>query len=171
MHFLKWLPLKQLGPFLGCASLLAVAQPLAAQSALPPDTARTQRLPTVRVAGVRPDRFAVGSRRLTLDSLALANYRTSTLAEVLSARTALYLKNYGPGQLASITMRGTSARHTAVLWNGFNINLPSLGEADFALLPTAGATQVDIQPGPASATYGNGAVGAQCCFPRRYVGE
>lgn len=145
---------------LGAALLAAATLPVAGQSGAPtPDSARIQSLPLVRVAGTRPDRFAVGSRRLTLDSLALATYRTGTLADVLNARTALYLKNYGPGQLASITMRGTSARHTAVLWNGFNINLPSVGEADFSLLPTNGATQVDIQPGPASATYGNGAVG------------
>jgi len=128
----------------------------AAQSLSPTDTLR---LPAVRVAGLRPERFAVGSRRLTLDTLALANYRTGTLTDALSARTAIYLKNYGPGQLASITLRGTSARHTAVLWQGFNINLPSLGEADFSLLPVSGATQVDIQPGPAGGTYGNGAIG------------
>ncbi|UYZ62851.1 TonB-dependent receptor plug domain-containing protein [Hymenobacter weizhouensis] len=118
-----------------------------------------QQLPTVRVQATRIERFSVGSRRLTLDSLALAPYRTGTLTDVLGARTAIHLRNYGPGQLSSITLRGTSARHTAVLWQGFNINLPSLGEADFALLPTLGNTQVDIQPGPAGATYGNGAVG------------
>jgi vitamin B12 transporter len=137
--------------------LLLTTTAAAAQTA--PDTARIQRLPTVRVAGVRMERFAVGSRRLALDSLALTNYRTGTLTDVLGARTAIYLKNYGPGQLASITLRGTSARHTAVLWNGFNINLPSLGEADFSLLPVSGFTQADVQPGPAAATYGNGAIG------------
>ncbi len=141
--------------------LAALAQPVAAQTGTTPssDTARVLSLPAVRVAGLRSTRFAVGSRQLTLDSLALDKYRTGTLADVLSARTALYLKNYGPGQLSSITLRGTSARHTAVLWNGFNINLPSLGEADFSLLPVSGTTQIEIQPGPAGATYGNGAVG------------
>ena len=138
--------------------LPGLARPLAAQTTAP-DTLAVQRLPAVRVAGLQPSRFAVGSRRLTLDSLALNNYRTGTLTDVLSARTALYLKNYGPGQLASITLRGTSARHTAVLWNGFNINLPSLGEADFSLLPLNGTTTVTVQPGPAGAIYGNGAVG------------
>ncbi|MFD2787725.1 TonB-dependent receptor [Hymenobacter rubripertinctus] len=141
------------------AAWLVTAGPAAAQRAAPTDTLARQQLPTVRVAGLRPERFAVGSRRLTLDSAALSNYRTGTLTDLLSARTALYLKNYGPGQLASITLRGTSARHTAVLWNGVNINLPSLGEADFSLLPVSGTTAVTVQPGPAAATYGNGAVG------------
>ncbi|WP_426493221.1 TonB-dependent receptor plug domain-containing protein [Hymenobacter sp. 102] len=139
--------------------LLLTTSASAQTSELPADTARVQRLPTVRIPGVRLERFAVGSRRLTLDSVALTTYRTGTLTDVLSARTALHLRNYGPGQLASITLRGTSARHTAVLWNGFNINLPSLGEADFSLLPVSGFTQADVQPGPAAATYGNGAIG------------
>ena len=154
----SWLP--------GGRELLAVVGLVAAvpgravaQQAVPADTLAGQHLPAVRVAGVRPERFSVGSRRLTLDSLALSNYRSGTLTDLLSARTALYLRNYGPGQLASITLRGTSARHTAVLWNGVNINLPSLGEADFSLLPVSGTTAATVQPGPAAATYGNGAVG------------
>ncbi|GAB3304751.1 TonB-dependent receptor [Hymenobacter tenuis] len=160
MHFNKWLLLKKQSCRLALsAGLVACTVPSVAQSVAPADSARIQQLPTVRVAGIRPERFAVGSRRIALDSLALATYQTGTLADVLSARTALYLRNYGPGQLASITMRGTSARHTAVLWNGFNINLPSLGEADLALFPASATTRVDIQPGPASATYGSGAIG------------
>jgi vitamin B12 transporter len=118
-----------------------------------------QMLPAVRVQGLPATRFATGTRRTTLDTLALRQAGAGTLADALSLRTPLYLKNYGPGQLASITLRGTSARHTAVLWQGFNINLPSLGEADFALLPVSGATQVAVQHGPAGATYGTGAIG------------
>ncbi|WP_157807533.1 TonB-dependent receptor [Hymenobacter chitinivorans] len=120
---------------------------------------RVQQLPAVRIQAGLPSRFAVGSRTLTLDSVALAQYRSGTVADVLAARTPLYIKNYGPGQLSSISIRGTSARHTAVLWNGLNISLPSLGESDFALLPTSGATQVQVQHGPASALYGSSAIG------------
>ncbi|MBG8553472.1 TonB-dependent receptor [Hymenobacter guriensis] len=137
--------------------LLGPAQAALAQQAAFIDSVRV--LPAVRVEVERPRRFAVGTRVLTLDSAALASYRTATLADALAARTPLYLKNYGPGQLSSITMRGTSAQHTAVLWNGFNVMLPTLGQNDFALLPVSGATQVEVQPGPASALYGSGAIG------------
>lgn len=138
------------------------AQQTNAVGSLPPDSSQLstiQMLPDVRVQAARPGRFAVGSRLTTIDSLALSQYRTGTLTDVLAARTPLFIKNYGPGQLSSITIRGTSARHTAVLWNGFNINLPSLGEADFALLPAGANTRIDVQHGPAGATYGTGAVG------------
>jgi len=143
----------------GCllSSMLAQAQHVA-----PTDSSALQGahlLPEAVVEAARLSHYAVGTRRTVFDSTDLALYPAGTLADVLAARTPLYLKNYGPGQLSSISLRGTSARHTAVLWHGFNINLPSLGEADFALLPTTGATQVAVQHGPAGATYGNGAIG------------
>ena len=149
-------------PLLRAALLLAPAGAALAQQApgAPPDPARpSQRLAEVRVRAVGPERYAVGSQRLELDSAVLAQYRGATLADVLQARTPLALKNYGPGQLATIALRGTSAQHTAVLWNGLNIQLPTLGQNDFNLLPVGATTRVAIQAGPAAALYGSGAVG------------
>lgn len=150
---------QRLRPYRGLAALLFLAPAAAAQQSTPapPDSARA--LPAVRVEGTRFERFTVGSRLTVIDSVALDQNRAGTLTEVLAARTPLYLRNYGPGQLASITIRGTSAQQTAVLWNGFNIQLPTLGQADFALLPASGNTSVTVQHGPASAVYGTGAVG------------
>jgi iron complex outermembrane receptor protein len=126
-----------------------------------PDTLTTRLHPLAEVAvvGERTSRYALGTTRYALDSAALSQYRGATLAEALAARTPIYFKNYGPGQLASVSIRGTTARHTAVLWNGFNINFSSLGEADFSLLPVGGNTQVQVQAGPGSALYGTGALG------------
>lgn len=135
-------------------------------SALAPAWAQTGRLdtarhvlPSVEVQARRPERFAVGSRVHTLDSAALAPYRTGTLAEVLTARLPILIKSYGPGQLSTISLRGTGAVHTAVLWNGFNVALPTLGQNDFALLTAGANARVDVQPGPASGLYGTGAIG------------
>ena len=148
-------------PAAGGAWAQAPASPAGTTS--PADSAhlsrRLHRLAEVRVRAVGPERFAVGSTRTELDSAVLAQYRGSSLAEVLQARTPLALKYYGPGQLATIALRGTSAQHTAVLWNGLNIMLPTLGQTDFALLPVGASTRVSIQPGPAAALYGSGAVG------------
>ncbi|ALW84612.1 hypothetical protein AUC43_05640 [Hymenobacter sedentarius] len=141
----------------------ARAQQLPAGAAAPLDSAqlsrRQHRLGEVRVRAVGPERFAVGSQKIELDSAVLAQYRGATLADVLQARTPLAMKSYGPGQLATIALRGTSAQHTAVLWNGLNIMLPTLGQNDFSLLPVGATTRVAVQPGPAAALYGSGAVG------------
>ena len=155
-------------PALWCGLLLAWplgagAQQQPTAAATPPDSARfarrLHRLAEVQVRAIGPERFAVGSQRLELDSAVLAQYRGTNLADVLQARTPLALKNYGPGQLATIALRGTSAQHTAVLWNGLNIMLPTLGQNDFALLPIGALTRVAVQSGPAAALYGSGAVG------------
>jgi vitamin B12 transporter len=134
-----------------------------AQAMLPTDSSRLSRrlqlLGEVQVRAVRPEQFAVGSRHQELDSAALSQFWGGTVADVLQARTSLYLKTYGPGQLATMSMRGTSAQHTAVLWNGLNIMLPTLGQNDFALLPLAANSHVAVQPGPAAALYGSGAIG------------
>ncbi|MBF9223654.1 TonB-dependent receptor plug domain-containing protein [Hymenobacter ruricola] len=149
------------GLLLGVGSGAARAQQL--PGAAPPDSARlarrAHRLAEVRVRAVGREQFAVGSSRLALDSATLSQFRGGTVAEALAARTPLYLKSYGPGQLATPTLRGTSAQHTAVLWNGLNIMLPTLGQNDFALLPLSANTQLAVQLGPAAALYGSGAVG------------
>jgi vitamin B12 transporter len=150
---------------LWCGLLLAAVPGvvLAQRLAPPSDSARISRrqhrLAEVQVRAIGPERFAVGSTRIELDSAVLAQYRGATLTEVLQARTPLALKSYGPGQLATIALRGTSAQQTAVLWNGLNIMLPTLGQNDFSLLPIGATTRVSVQPGPAAALYGSGAVG------------
>jgi vitamin B12 transporter len=151
---------------IGCALTLGMLASLHGHGQAPanrprPDTllGRRHRLPEAQVRAVRPERFAVGSQRLEVDSAALAQYRGGTAADVLGARLGLYIKNYGPGQLATLSLRGTSAQHTAVLWNGLNIALPTLGQNDLALLPISGNTQLSVQLGPAAALYGSGAVG------------
>ena len=158
--FVCWM--RRPGPLaLGLGLCCACSAPALAQQPTRPDTLtkQTHLLPTVEVAGSRPSRFAIGTRVLALDSAALSQFRSATVADALAARTPIYFKNYGAGQLASVSIRGTSARHTAVLWNGFNINFSSLGESDFSLFPVNAATTVQLQPGPGSALYGTGAVG------------
>jgi vitamin B12 transporter len=147
-----------------CALVALLASPAAHAQTAPPSnpntlTTRAHRLPEAQVRAVRPERFAVGSQRVEVDSAVLAQYRGGTAADVLGSRLGLYIKNYGPGQLATISLRGTSSQHTAVLWNGLNIALPTLGQNDLALLPISGNTQLAVQAGPAAALYGSGAVG------------
>ncbi|TXK26422.1 TonB-dependent receptor plug domain-containing protein [Pontibacter qinzhouensis] len=116
-------------------------------------------LKAVEVFGKPAEVFAAGSRVSSLDSSYLRTYTSATLAEALQTRTPLYLKTYGASGISSVSFRGTSASHTAVLWNGLNIAMPSLGQNDFATLPLSGIGQVAVQHGAAGAHYGNGAIG------------
>ncbi|GEO02529.1 TonB-dependent receptor [Adhaeribacter aerolatus] len=113
----------------------------------------------VQVFGRPITRYAAGSRVTTLDSTFLQLQNSSTLAEALQFRTPIYLKSYGQSMLATAAFRGTSASQTAVLWHGFNINSPTLGQTDFSNIPVNGFNQATVQHGSAGAVYGTGAIG------------
>ncbi len=57
----------------------------------------------------------------------------ASMAEWLGRENGVFIKNYGPGNIATITQRGLGAAHTAVLWHGINIQNNTLGTIDFAL--------------------------------------
>lgn len=59
------------------------------------------------------------------------------LSAGLQEFSSVYVKNYGNGQLASLSVRGLSAAQTDILWNGVRINNSMLGQTDLSLI-TAG---------------------------------
>ncbi|MEM6764473.1 MAG: TonB-dependent receptor [Bacteroidota bacterium] len=93
------------------------------------------------------------------DSLDLARASHQSLADLLQRETNAYIKSYGLGSLASISMRGAGANHTAIIWNGLPIENPMLGQTDLALLPLVSIDQLRVHPGGNSAAWGSGAVG------------
>ncbi|MDX5480424.1 MAG: TonB-dependent receptor [Hymenobacteraceae bacterium] len=119
----------------------------------------THQLRTVEVFGKPAEVYAAGSRVSSIDSSFLRTYASSSLAEALQARTPAYFKSYGVSGVSSVAFRGTNASQTAVLWNGLNISLPTLGQSDFSTLPLSGLGEVAVQHGAAGATYGSGAIG------------
>ncbi len=102
-----------------------------------------------------------------IDSASLAQVRFQNIGDVLSAYTPVAFKNYGPGQLSTASFRGTSANHTAVLWNGLNINAPTLGQTDFSTIPVAGFDQLSVQYGSAASIVGSDAVGGSILLGSR----
>lgn len=99
------------------------------------------------------------SARITNLSKAVIRNKGNTLTELLQENTGIYLKNYGPGMLSTIALRGTGAEHTALVWNGITINYPVLGLADFSTVPANGFSTVAIQHGSSSTNFGSSAIG------------
>ena len=106
----------------------------------------------VRIYGIPIEKYATGSKVQKLDSAMLGTSNATTLARVLQQQSPIYIKAYGNEMLATASFRGTGAGHTAVLWNGLNINSLTAGQTDFTLVPMIAIDQVSIQPGSASAT-------------------
>lgn len=150
------------------APLLLLAATLAA-SAAPPALAQTpggagtptDSLGEVTVTAAReavltreaPARVAV------LDREDVAASGAHTLADLVEARSAVFVRRYGPGGLASASLRGTSASQTLVLLDGHRIADPQLGQLDLSLLPAVLFERAEVLHGPGSALYGTDGVG------------
>jgi len=65
----------------------------------------------------------------------------------------------GPGQPASLFMRGTESNHTAVLVDGVRINPATIGGAALQNIPAESIERIEIVKGPRSALYGSDAIG------------
>jgi len=83
----------------------------------------------------------------------------NNLSDILQSNNYLFLKSYGLGSLATPSTGGTGASHTAVVWNGFNLQSPMNGTLDLSLMPVEILDDVTLEKVGASSKYGSGAVG------------
>ena len=113
----------------------------------------------VTVTSNRVEYFNTGNKIEQMDSVTMVAFKHQSLADLLSTQSQLFIKSYGPGSLSSSSFRGAGAEHTAVLWNGFNIQSPMLGQIDFSLLQVDMMDELKVQYGSSGALFGSGAVG------------
>lgn len=111
-------------------------------------------LDEIEVYGAPISKYAVGSKVILLEK-----NEVSTLNRLIGDQLPVYFKTYGNGQLATVAFRGTSASHTAVLWNGIPVNSPTLGQTDFSLWPSFLVDDIAVQFGSSASLYGSGAIG------------
>ncbi len=135
--------------FLCCGVFFAKAQNLR-------DTSHV--LNTVNISAEPITQFALGHNAITFDAVTLKNYTFQTLDNVLTEQSSAAVRNYG-ASLSTVSLRGSSSSHTAILWNGINIQNSLSGTPDFTLYSTSAFNTVSVQLGGESALYGSGAMG------------
>lgn len=104
-------------------------------------------------------RYSIGQRNLSFNEKVIDNHRTQSLSDFLKSRTSLYIKEYGNGASAYLSLRGTSSSHTSIDWNGQDLSLPTLGQTDLSHIPLYFFDGLEIHMGGNSALYGNGSIG------------
>lgn len=133
---------------------------LGGQSAFAQNATDTSyQLKEVTVNSNRLTNFSAGTKVIAFDSLSFEQNSNKNLSDLLADESPLFIKSYGLGALGTSSFRGGSANHTAILWNGFNINSPMNGLLDLSLVPVSICDEVSIQYGGTSALWGSGAVG------------
>ena len=139
-----------------CHSLYVGPIRLRAQS-LEQDTSFV--LPTFQINSSKIRQSAAGSVLIEWQTAQLEKLPINHLADLLYTETGTYIKSYGQGSLATSSVRGGSAGHTLVLWNGLPIQSPMLGQLDLALLPIQTAESIAFTKGGNAAMWGSGAIG------------
>ncbi len=115
-------------------------------------------LQSVTVTATRFVQFNTGTKMASPDSVLAASFSTQNLSDLLASQSQVFIKSYGQG-IATASFRGSSAEQTAVLWKGFNLQNPMLGQVDFSLVSGEVSDKVAVQYGGNGALFGSGAVG------------
>jgi len=111
-------------------------------------------LPMVQVEASK-----INSPSPTYKVLSLEVENKSTLSEVLKKETGLYLKTYGIGSLTTVSIRGANASQTQLIWNGFTINSPTLGQNDLAITSVSMVDNASLHLGASSLVNTSGGLG------------
>ena len=119
------------------------------------DTLRTVNVERVEVRGFRSLRD-IGTQKSPLSQEVLNSNIATSMAEILSQNSPVFVKSSGRASLATASMRGTAPSHTAVSWNGISLGSPMLGMVDLSMIPSyfvdggevyLGATSVGVTGG------------------------
>lgn len=102
-----------------------------------------------------------------IDTLLIQESLNSSLSDLLTKYSPVFIKTYGQGSLATASFRGTAASHTQVEWNGININSPMLGQVDFSLIPVYFIDEVSLFHGGSSLQSSSGALGGSVIINSR----
>jgi len=101
----------------------------------------------------------IGSQTESYNYEDVSGFVEGDIPALLSYESGIYIKGYGLGSLATSSIRGGSAGHTLVLWNGIPLQSPLLGLLDLSLLSNASFEEIKINKGGQSAIWGSGAIG------------
>jgi iron complex outermembrane receptor protein len=119
----------------------------------------TYTLDAVVIAPLKQTILQPSKKTQQFDSTILARSSSNSVAELLAAQSTIYIKSYGGGNIATTSFRGGNANHTALLWNGLNIQNAMLGQTDLSLIPVLFFDNLSLEYGGGSALWGSGAIG------------
>jgi len=104
-------------------------------------------------------RFSSGLSIEVIPPIDIKQSRSLQLADMLTGQAGLVVNSYGPGATATVSLRGLNAAHTAVLWNGVNLQSSMNSAVNFNNVPAFFVDQIAIQDGGNGALFGSGAIG------------
>ena len=123
---------------------------------LPVDTIA---LEAIEISANRLVNFTTGAKIQSITPDIKNDYSSSNLSELFAQITPISIKSYGVAGLSNVSLRGMHSKHTAILWNGINLQNSMNGGFDMNSIPTFIIDDINIQYGGSGALFGSGAVG------------
>lgn len=113
-------------------------------------------LPEVQVSAPHDEIAHSAAGNQTADSISLAMLPSGSIAAwpILMQNG---FRQYGPGRLATVSLRGSGTQQTAIFWEEIPINSPMLGVADLGLIMLDPSANIRIQQGASAQGQGMGA--------------
>ena len=106
-----------------------------------------------------------------MDTALLKRLNNVPMSQLLIQHSPVFIKTFGPGGIATASFRGTTASHTLVLWNGFQLNAPTLGQVDFSTIPVFMTEQVALKWGSGTSANSGGLGGTVNIENTQHFGE
>lgn len=110
------------------------------------------------ITAQKTEKISSLTKHSDIDSITKSQFLFNDLGTLLSLRSNFFIKTYAPSSLASSSFRGGNANHTAVFWNGFNIQSPTLGQNDLSLIPVSLIDDITLLQGSQTTQWGSGSL-------------
>ena len=148
----------------GTALFAAAQEPPADEAQQAADRSGT--IETVTVVGARP-MADIGIQKTVFDEELLREDVTFSLADMLAHNSPVYIKSHGRGTAATVSLRGTGASHTQVMWNGMSMNSPLFGMMDLSYIPSYFIDGATLYRGASSVGVTGGGLGGALSLDTR----
>jgi len=123
------------------------------------DSVMKKNLREISINAERSDLFNFGLNTDKPDSLLKHFVNSQNLGSLLDISSGIVIRSYGPGCLASTSLRGGTAQQTSLNWNGLTINSPVNGLNDLNLIPNFLFGNINVVPGLAGSIQGSSSIG------------
>lgn len=116
-------------------------------------------LPKLEVSSYRPNNFSTGQVLIESNNNIKNITNQVPLQDWIALATPLSFRTYATGT-ATISSRGTGSGHTALLWNGINLQNSLTGIVDLPIFEAGSNDKIAVKLGASTALFGSNAMGA-----------
>ncbi len=112
----------------------------------------------IKAVSIKSEKVVV-SNSTEIDSAIMLEPTNQSLADLVSKQSPVFVKTYGIGSLATVSLRGSGSTHTNIMWEGIQLNSSMNGLVDLSLFPSFFLEEANVVYGTSSLEGATGGIG------------